>query len=353
LSSGRRVAVIGAGLAGLWTAYHLAQRGYEVTVYEKEYPGYGASSRAAGILSLQLPVPLLKYAMEAIDYYSWVGVRETPTIWVPRRELCRCAEAVAAELRRLGAVAEVMKLDEVDGLLRGEGERAIFMMQGIVNAGDAVNALTKVLAEKGATFRGGQVTSRGGRLYFNGSPIEAEAYFVAAGPWTPSLVKVDLRLYRCSAHSVEGERVPNMIVEDDVNEFYVVPESGKRAIVGGPDSTLSRLEDGFRYEPSEPYEVLERVSRRMPVAELMRPVSSWSAPCTSGPDGLPVVGEVDDRVYVIAGLDGAGLTLSPALSRLLVEIAEGAADEDLLLSPARKALDGPLEPFDFICVGLS
>jgi hypothetical protein len=50
---------------------------------------------------------------------------------------------VAAELRRLGAVAEVMKLDEVDGLLRGEGEKAIFMMQGIVNAGDAVNALTK------------------------------------------------------------------------------------------------------------------------------------------------------------------------------------------------------------------
>jgi Glycine/D-amino acid oxidases (deaminating) len=150
LSSGRRVAVIGAGLAGLWTAYHLARRGYEVTVYEKEYPGYGASSRAAGILSLQLPVPLLKYAMEALDHYSWVGVRETPTIWVPRRELCRCAEAVAAELRRLGAVAEVMKLDEVDGLLRGEGEKAIFMMQGLVNAGDAVNALTKVLAERGS-----------------------------------------------------------------------------------------------------------------------------------------------------------------------------------------------------------
>ncbi|PVU74108.1 hypothetical protein DDW07_00395, partial [Acidilobus sp. SCGC AC-742_E15] len=143
MSSGRRVAVIGAGLAGLWTAYHLARRGYEVTVYEKEYPGYGASSRAAGILSLQLPVPLLKYAMEAVSYYSWVGVKETSTIWVPRRELCRCAEAVAAELRRLGAVAEVMKLDEVDGLLKGEGEKAIFMMQGLVNAGDAVNALTK------------------------------------------------------------------------------------------------------------------------------------------------------------------------------------------------------------------
>ncbi|MGC9072196.1 MAG: FAD-dependent oxidoreductase, partial [Acidilobus sp.] len=59
LGEGRRAAVVGAGLAGLWTALRLARRGYEVTVYERDHPGYGASSRAAGIISLQLPVPLL------------------------------------------------------------------------------------------------------------------------------------------------------------------------------------------------------------------------------------------------------------------------------------------------------
>ncbi|MGC9072260.1 MAG: NAD(P)/FAD-dependent oxidoreductase, partial [Acidilobus sp.] len=246
-----------------------------------------------------------------------------------------------------------MRLEEVGGLLRGSDERAVFMFQGVISSGDVVNSLTKSMAEAGVSLRVGAVRSRRGRLYYDGSPIEADLVFVAAGPWTRELVDVKLRVYRCSAHSVEAPGLPGMIVEDDENEFYLVPESSSRGIAGGPDSPLPDPEDGFRVTPYEAYDVLDRVSRRVPPAEAARPMSSWAAPCSSGPDGLPLVGEVGDGVFVIAGLDGAGLTLSPGLSRLVVNIAEGVVEEDPALSPARKFSEGPVEPFESICMGLS
>lgn len=352
MRSGRRAAVVGAGLAGLWTALRLARRGYEVTVYEMEFPGYGASSRAAGIISLQLPRALLRYAVEGMKEYSGMGMREVPSLWVPRKDMYRCAESVAAELRRLGVVAEPLALKEVDGVLSASDERGVFMFQGLISSGDVVNALYKSLEGSRVSLRTGAVRRKGERLYYDGSPIEADLTFIAAGPWTQRLVDLRLRTYKCSAHSVEVNGLPNLIIEDDENEFYLVPESRGRAIVGGPDSPLEAPEDGFRVDPAEPYEVLEMVSRRVPAAELARPVSSWAAPCASGPDGLPVVGEVDDGLYVITGLDGAGLTLSPALSRLVVDVAEGVADEDPNLSPRRKTGDGPNEPFESICDGV-
>ncbi len=349
---GRRAAVVGAGLAGLWTALRLARRGYQVTVYEMEFPGFGASSRAAGIVSLQLPVSLLRYAVEGLREYSAMGMREVPSLWVPRRGMRLCAEAVAAELRRLGVIAEPMRLEEVDGLISGSDESAVFMFQGVIGAGDVVNALYKALSASGASLRVGPVRPRGGSLYYDGGPLDADLTFLAAGPWTGELTKVGLRSYRCSAHSVEFHGLPDVVIEDDENEFYLVPESQGRAIVGGPDDSLGRPEDGFRVSPSEAYDVLERVARRVPAAEGARPLSSWAAPCSSGIDGMPVVGEVDDGLYVIAGLDGAGLTLSPALSRLVVDVAEGVADEDPLLSPRRAMKEGPSEPFDSICEGV-
>ena len=42
------VCVVGAGIAGLSTALHLAKRGYSVAVLEARHVGYGASGRSGG-----------------------------------------------------------------------------------------------------------------------------------------------------------------------------------------------------------------------------------------------------------------------------------------------------------------
>jgi ribulose 1,5-bisphosphate synthetase/thiazole synthase len=51
------VAIIGAGLTGLWTAYELQRRdpGLRIALLEKEIAGFGASGRNGGWVSALFP----------------------------------------------------------------------------------------------------------------------------------------------------------------------------------------------------------------------------------------------------------------------------------------------------------
>lgn len=352
-----KAAVVGGGLSGLWISYELARRGYDVTLYEANAVGYGASSRAAGIISLQLPKSLLKYAIEGLKAYAELGIEKmTRTLWIPRPEELHCIKDIISTLRLEGIDADVLKLEELRELglrVTGDGDLPVStMVQGVVSPGDALGHLTKALAGMSFTLKEGPVVRKGGRLLYDGLEIDADLKFIAAGPWTPELLglKDNFTVYRCSAHSVRGQ-TPDVIVEDDINGFYIVPETEGQAIVGGGDSQLVRPEDGFRLSQGEAYEVLELVASRLPDAENFYPVSSWAAPCISASDGMPVVGELNNY-YVLTGLNGAGLTLSPGLARLVVDIAEGVSKEDSKLSPRRLLggkLKGPREPFDRLC----
>lgn len=68
--TGRRIAVIGAGPAGLSCAGELARRGHTVTVFEKRQLGGGLSTY--GIIALREPVPV---ALAEVEMISRLGVK--------------------------------------------------------------------------------------------------------------------------------------------------------------------------------------------------------------------------------------------------------------------------------------
>lgn len=60
------VAIVGAGLTGLWTAYYLKKAAPEldIVVLEKSYAGFGASGRNGGWISAEPPGQLRRYAAD-------------------------------------------------------------------------------------------------------------------------------------------------------------------------------------------------------------------------------------------------------------------------------------------------
>ncbi|WP_442900254.1 FAD-dependent oxidoreductase [Geoalkalibacter sp.] len=67
----KKVAVLGAGPAGLTTAYYLALEGYPVTIYEALPEGYGGGMVAVGIPPYRMPRTILQ---RDIDIISALGV---------------------------------------------------------------------------------------------------------------------------------------------------------------------------------------------------------------------------------------------------------------------------------------
>lgn len=65
------VVVVGAGIAGIATAYELRERGYDVVVVEQRFPAYGASGRSAGSVWLQTCAtgPELDLARAGLESY--------------------------------------------------------------------------------------------------------------------------------------------------------------------------------------------------------------------------------------------------------------------------------------------
>lgn len=129
-----KVAVVGGGVIGLWTAYHLAAAGIGVAVFERDRVGSGASRGNAGEVSPALCVPLPAPGLIGASLRtlhrsdSALYVRPQPSAALARFLLgfawnsrpARYA-AGAAALRELGAdvVASYRELGEM-GLALGE-----------------------------------------------------------------------------------------------------------------------------------------------------------------------------------------------------------------------------------------
>jgi D-amino-acid dehydrogenase len=85
----QRVAVVGAGMVGLSTAWFLQERGAEVTVFDRDGVAAGASWGNAGWLAPALTTPLpepavLRYGLRAVLSPAspvYVPVRPDPALW--------------------------------------------------------------------------------------------------------------------------------------------------------------------------------------------------------------------------------------------------------------------------------
>jgi glycine/D-amino acid oxidase-like deaminating enzyme len=349
-----RIVVVGAGVLGASTAYHLAREGADVAVVDQAHEGR-ATAAGAGILCpwashVDDPAFYELYAAGARYYSDLVpalselgetdlGFRRVGALIVSTdpRELTS-AESLLRDRRM-----EAPEIGEVDRLFPRE-VKALFPplradLAGIHVAGGArvdgrrlAASLLRAAEHHGATVaRGfGELISRGDRapsVRLDDREIVADAVVITAGAWSPALLRplgINLPI-----QPQRGQIIHLHLPGQETNSWPVVLPPGSHYLLAFDDSRVvagATRESGagfdYRVTAAGQAEVLSEALRIAPglgVASLVetrvgfRPVSL---------DGRPLLGRARnvEGLVIGNGLGAAGLTIGPLAGRLLADV---------------------------------
>ncbi|MFC4436797.1 MULTISPECIES: NAD(P)/FAD-dependent oxidoreductase [Natrialbaceae] len=353
------VAVVGGGAIGATAAYDLACEGVDVTLYDRGSIASGSSGRAAGVCYDAFADSLdAEIGSDAIERFRSLSGDDTfpfvecPYVWLAREGDDRRADAIREQVTRMqenGLVA--LEADGDDLADRFSGLRtddvAVAGIAGAAGYTDPARytaCLAAAADGAGATLRPGtpvRVRTDPARVVLDadGTSHEVDAVLVAAGAHTKRVLaeagfSIAMKPYRVQA-LVAAREFAEPMCYDATGEFYLRPHAGG-LLAGDGTEYVEADPDAYDRDASPGFAagLLERVDHRLsgvdldPERDLER---AWAGLCTATPDRDPLVGRLEDGLYVATGFQGHGFMRAPA-------IAERVADEIL-------GGDG-IDPFD-------
>ncbi|QCS43820.1 FAD-binding oxidoreductase [Natrinema versiforme] len=366
--AGLEVAVVGAGAVGATAAYDLAREGADVTLYDRGTVANDASGRAAGICYDAFADGLdAEIAGDAIERFRALSGDETfpfvecPYVWLARDGDADRADDIREQVRRMQDNEIVAFEMDADALadrfpaLRTD-DIAVAGIAGGAGYTDPA-AYTACLAAaatgSGATLETEtpvEVRTDPARVVHpDGEVREVDAVLVAAGAHTKALladagISLAMKPYRVQALVADGDLAEPMCY-DASGDFYLRPHAD--GFLAG-DGTEEREADPDAYDrdadPTFADDLLERVAHRVPGVAEGTLERAWAGLCTATPDRDPLVGRVDEGLYVATGFQGHGFMRAPAIGERLAEEILGGAGIDAF-DPMR--FDGD-EAFDVV-----
>lgn len=351
LPSTAGVVIVGGGVMGASTAYHLALAGAEnVVLLEREnYFGQGATGRCAGgvryqfatevnvrlsIASLAMIERFAEETGQACDYRpcGYLFVLTTA------QDVARFEHNVALQ-RRLGVPTEWLSGDEVR-------QRLPFMrfedaLAGTYHARDGladpnsivmgylnrarrlgVQALAGVTVQ-GITVSGGRVTA----VATDAGTIGAGAVVNAAGPWAGqvgAMAGVDIPITPVRRQMLTTTPLPALpadfpFVIDFAQSLYFHRE-GEGILTG---MSNPHQKPGFSQKVDDAWELvaMEAAARRLPMLEQAGRVAGWAGLYEVTPDAHPIFGRTPvEGFWVVAGFSGHGFMHGPIAGKLMAEL---------------------------------
>jgi gamma-glutamylputrescine oxidase len=333
------VAIIGAGLTGLSTAYHLARQKIRAVVFEASEAGDGASGRTGGIV-------LEGTAVGALDEVSdCVGGLER----IVEQEQIDC------ELKLPGCwEIEHQQGDAGRALPWSDNGRVVSIARtvrgGVVQPAALVAGLARAAIRAGAIIRERTPAARlllapQPAIEVSGETIRPGYVVIAANAWISALVPDAPALsssltYACATEPLDAAAIAELGLAEGI-PFYTADLPylwgrttadarvifGSGLVFGAP----AELED-LDADAGESRAMLDRLEQRVrglhPRLRSVAITARWGGPIAFTEDGVPILGPHPrcDRVLVAGGYAGHGVALSVRVGELLaLAISQGRA----------------------------
>ncbi|WP_102225225.1 NAD(P)/FAD-dependent oxidoreductase [Acidimangrovimonas sediminis] len=356
-----KVVIVGAGILGASTAYHLALQGHAVTVIDHGHQGK-ATMAGAGIVcpwatKVEDPVWYRMYAAGARYYEAMiadlaargetdVGYRKTGALVTSEMQ----ADYDAAGERLAARTADAPESGGFHEIPPSEAQKhfppinpdykAFFVPGGArVNARQLAPAMLRAAVALGAEVisdyatldvEGGRVRVRDGQR----AEIPADRVVVTAGAWAQQILgplglahPVVPQRGQILHFGLPGVETAHWSVLLPMASHYLLAFDDSRVVVG------ATREDGagfdYRVTAAGQHEVLSAALRYAPGLARASLIETRIGFRPAGPDFTPILGAVPGIEGLILGnaLGASGLTIGPFAGRQLARLASGEAPE--------------------------
>jgi len=366
-----RAVVIGGGIIGCSTAYHLAKLGWEVTLLERAKLTSGSTFHAAGLVGqLRSSASITQLLGESVKLYrnleaetglatGWKmngGLRLACNAerWTEVKRQATTARSFGLEMHLLspGEALALWPLMDISDVVGG----AFLPTDGQANPSDITLSLAKGARMHGAKiFEDINVTGievekgRAVAVLTAKGRIAAEAVIVCAGQWTRTLcatVGVNVPLVSVEhqymvTEPIEGVPKNLPTLRDPDRLTYYKEEVGGLVMGGYEPNPIAWGEDGipesFNYqlltsnwEHFQP--IMELAMGRVPALQTAGVKTLINGPESFTPDGNFILGEAPELrgLFVGAGFNAFGIAAGGGAGKVLAEwVAGGAPPMDL------------------------
>jgi glycine/D-amino acid oxidase-like deaminating enzyme len=353
------VLIIGGGVYGCATAYHLARLGAgKVVVLERRHVCAGGTAKSCAIVRTHYSVTTnLVHAVESLKIFAHfdeivggdVGWHRTGYLILGPEEHREPMLRVFAEQNAHGidtAVLDPATAREIHPLLSYHDVEVIGYdtFTGYADPYLTTMAYADRARELGVTIcTNTPVTRLGieGRVNVVATPDgtwNAPLVLLAAGPWTNAIAATaGLQFpYEISRHKIITLRIgrpyePHWPIVKDLttpDKIYFRPETGGVVLVGtgdhgDPITDPDTLTD--HVDMDHIVRIGRLVNNRMPAFAEAECTAGWTGPYDITPDWNPLVGAVPgvEGLFVAVGFSGHGFKLAPTISEALAQTMLG------------------------------
>ncbi len=344
------VVVVGGGIMGASTAYHLAARGCVSVVLEAaEFFGQGSTGLNAGgvrhqfATSVNIELSRVSFDMMerfAVDMQQEVGLRrcgylfmldnETDVAQFTRNVAVQQTHGVPSQMLNAHELAAMIPEVNCEGIIGGSWCPA----DGLVDPNSLLQGYVSNARRLGASLstnaRVTAIDADGGRVarvHSTAGVVATSRVVIAAGAWSNSvgaLAGVHIPIQPIRRQIAVTAPIPQLradfpFVIDFSRALYFHREGN--AILTGmsnrnePPGFDTRVDDAWRLTH------LEQAMHRLPLLADADIAAEWAGLYEVTPDDQPILGRVPgvDGLYVCAGFSGHGLMHGPAAGLLTAE----------------------------------